>query len=113
MMRKLLLLLALLWAGGFSVAASAQIVEQRFLPANAERGTLGERQAFPLVEINRRTLRLAPGARIFDQANRTIVHAHLPAGAEIVYAREASGDVSRIYILTEQEIARLRQAGKR
>ena len=89
------------------------MVQQRFLPSNGERGVLGETQPFPLVEINRRTLRLAPGARIFDQANRTIVHAHLPPGAEIVYAREPSGDVNRIYVLTEQEVTRLRQAGRR
>ena len=87
-------------------------MQQRFLPANGERGVLGETQPFPVVQINKRTLRLSPGARIFDQSNRNIVHGHLPAGAQIFFAREQSGDVNRIYILTEQEIARLKQGGR-
>ena len=105
----LLLFFSSLWAS----AAIAQMVQQRFLPANAERGTLGEAKPFPLVQINTRTLRLSPGARIFDQSNRTIVHAELPPGAEVVYAREQSGDVTRILILTPQEVERLSQTGKR
>ena len=111
-MRKLLLLLA------FSCsivlpAAHAQFIQQRFLPANGERGITGAPQAFPTVQINKRLLQLAPGARIYDQSNRTIVHAHLPPGAEVFYAKEPSGNVQRIYILTEQEIVALKKAGKR
>ena len=111
-MRKLLLLLA------FSCsillpAAHAQFIQQRFLPANGERGTIGAPQEYPTVQINNRLLRLAPGARIYDQNNRTIVHAHLPPGASAFYARESNGNILRIYILTDQEIASLTKAGKR
>ena len=74
------------------------------------RGTLGEPQEFPNVQINRQVFRLSPGARIYDRSNRTIVHGHLPTGAEVLFAREQSGYVNRMYILTEQEIERLKQA---
>jgi len=93
--------------------ASAQFIQQRYLPLNGERGVTGEQQPYPGVQINRRLLRLSPGARIYDTSNRTIVHGQLPPGAEVFYAREQSGDVQRIYILTEQEIVALKQAGKR
>ncbi len=111
-MRKLLLLLAFSWLIG-PLAAHAQFIQQRFLPANGERGITGAPQAFPTVQINKRLLQLAPGARIYDQSNRTIVHAHLPPGAPVFYARESNGNILRIYILTDQEIASLTKAGKR
>ena len=111
-MPKLLLLLVL----SASLSAStdfAQFIQQRFLPANGERGTLGDPQPYPQVQIGKRLLRLSPGARIYDTSNRTLVHGHLPSGAEVFFARDQAGDVNRIYILTEQEVVRLMQAGKR
>jgi hypothetical protein len=92
-----------------SAPVCAQFVQQRFLPANGERGTLGEPQAFPSVKIGSRTLRLTPGARIYDTSNRTLVHAQLPPGAEVLYSRDQTGDIQRIYILTEQELSRLKR----
>ena len=109
-MNKLLLLLALFTAAAAAPEASAQFIQQRFLPTNGERGTLGAPQDFPMVQIDKNVLRLAPGARIYDQSNRTIVHGHIPSGAEILFAREQSGYINRIYILTEREIASLKQA---
>jgi hypothetical protein len=109
---KSLLLAAFLGA----VAAppvDAQLIQQRILPAKGERGTLGETQPLPMLKINGRVLRLAPGGVIFDQANRTLVHSHLPAYADVFYTKDANGDVQRIYILTEQEQARLDRAGRR
>jgi hypothetical protein len=67
----------------------------------------------PNVIIGSRVLRMAPGAVIYDQSNRTIVHQHLPAGAEIFFTRDQAGNVQRIYILTDAEKARLAAAGKR
>ena len=65
------------------------------------------------MQIDKKLLRLAPGARIYDAANRTIVHAHLPPGAEVFYSKEQGGAILRLYILSVQEIERLKQAGKR
>ena len=96
-----------------SLAAEAQHVQQRPLPPKASRGTLGEPQMFPAVKIGNRTLRLSPGARIYDQSNRTIVHAQLPPGAQVLYTSDAAGDIQRMYVLTEEELLRLKQAGRR
>jgi hypothetical protein len=112
-MRKLLLLLVLSYSFGACVPSHAQFIQQRFLPANGERGKTGPRHAYPLVQIDKKLLRLAPGARIYDAANRTIVHAHLPSGTEVFYSKEQSGAILRLYILSAQEIDRLQQAGKR
>jgi hypothetical protein len=115
-MRKLLLLLTLSCSSAAFIAVSlpayAQLVQQRFLPVNGVRGTVGEPQSYPGVLIDKRLMRLAPGARIFDMSNRSIVHSHLPSGAHVLYAREQSGDIIRVYILTEWEIASLKQAGR-
>ena len=110
LMRKLLLLLVFCASWGVLQEAGAQFVQQRFLPAHGERGKVGPPVPFPGVQIDKKLLRLAAGARIYDRSNRTIVHSHIPAGAEVLYAREQSGQIARMYILTEQEIARLKQA---
>jgi len=120
-MRKLLLLL-IFWA--VSGAAAAQFMPTRILPPAGERGILGPALDFPLVSIGsatgfsavlepNRVLRMTPGAQIYDQHNRTIVHGQLPPGSQILFLREQTGDVQRIYILTEQELAFLVQAGRR
>ena len=105
----MLLCLGLAWAG----AVGAQFIAQRFLPAQGERGRLGEPQPLPMVKIGSRVLRLAPGAVIYDQQNRSILHAHLPQSADVYFTKDAAGNVMRVYILTEQERARLDAAGKR
>ena len=109
-MRKCLLWLLLsgVLAAGAG-APQAQLLQLRFLPEKGERGRLGEKQSLPLVKIGSRVLKLAPGGLIFDQHNRTIVHANLPSGADILYTRDQSGDIQRIYILTDQERAALDQ----
>ena len=102
-MRKSLLLLTLLLT---CQLAPAQFV--RFLPPAGERGKTGESLPLPDVKIDRRVLRLAPGGVIVDQNNRSILHAHLPVGAEVFYTRNQAGDIQRMYILTADEQARLR-----
>jgi hypothetical protein len=110
MMRKYLLLLTLY---GLIASGGAHAQHVRVLPAQGERGTLGENQQLPLVKIGAKVLRLAPGGVIYDQSNRSIVHAHLPAAADVLYTKDLNGDIQRIYILTEQERTRLDRAGKR
>ena len=78
----------------------------RQLPAG-ELATLREPQPLPLVKLDRRVMRLAPGGRIYDKENRTIVHAQLPPNAPVLYTKDQNGDVQRIYILTPEEQARL------
>ena len=110
MMHKYLLLLTLY---GLVAIGSAYAQHVRMLPAQGERGTLGENQPLPLVKIGGKVLRLAPGGVIYDQSNRSIVHANLPAAAAVLYTKDLNGDIQRMYILTEQEQVRLDRAGKR
>ncbi|HYC47574.1 MAG TPA: hypothetical protein VED01_19030 [Burkholderiales bacterium] len=107
-MRKLLLLLIFLTFA--TEAALADTILNRPFPANGERGKLGVQQAYPDVVIGKQILRLTPGARIYDRNNRTILHAQLPPGSEVLYSRDAAGAIRVIYILTEQELARLKAA---
>ena len=112
-MRKSLLSLIFCAALSVSGALDAQLLQLRFLPEKGERGRLGENHALPLVKIGSRVLRLAPGGLIFDQNNRTILHSHLPSGADVLYTKDMNGDIQRIYILTDQERAHLDQTRRR
>ena len=101
-------------AVSFVLASPVHAQVQRLLPANGKLGTLtGQQQPYPLVLINRKVLRMAPGGLIFDENNRTILHGYLPASASVLYVLDPSGDISRIVILTPEELARLEQAGQR
>ena len=97
---------------GFAIAIAAGSHAQiaRPLPANGKLGELTSGQhAFPLLQIGGQVLRLTAGALIFDQNNRTIVHGALPERADVLYVQEASGDVSRIYILRPDELELVRR----
>ncbi len=109
-MRKLLLLLSLVLGVAVSGSGFAQL---RTLPPNAKRTTVGTQQLpMPYVALGNRQVRLAPGAVIYDQHNRTLVHSALPAGADIVFTTDLQGDVARIYILTPFEQSQLNQRKK-
>ena len=99
-MRKLMLLLAFLV---FTAPAWAQ----RALPAGAKRGTTGERQMFPMVQIDKEALRMAPGGIIINSNNLSITQGQLPPGSEVLYQLDRNGEVLRIVILTPEEQARL------
>ncbi len=97
--RLLLLLVASL------LLAATSYAQLRSIPANAKRATVGQPQALPYVELNRKVVKLAPGGVIYDQNNRTIVHGALPPGADVAITPAMNGDVARIYILTPLERA--------
>ena len=99
-MRKLMLLLAFL---AFTTPAWAQ----RALPASAKRGTTGERQMFPMVQIGKEALRMAPGGIIINSNNLSITQGQLPPDSEVLYQLDRNGEVLRIVILTPEEQARL------
>ena len=100
-MRRALLLLVLSTGIGMGVAYAQ--VQLRTLPANAKGAILGEPRPLPYVQLNRKVLRLAPGAVIYDQNNRFILQNALPAGAAVAFTTDMGGNVARIYILTAQE----------
>ena len=97
-MRALLVLLIALAA----VPAAAQL---RTIPQDAERAEIRHLQA-NVVELNGRAAQLAPGAKIRDAANRVIMPTALPAGAQVKYRLDASGQVFEVWILSPEEAAR-------
>lgn len=100
----MLLLAFLVFAG--------QAWAQRALPAEAKRGTTGERQTLPLVQLGNEIRRLAPGGVIIDSNNRSITHNQLPPGSEVLYQLDRNGEVLRLVILTAEERARIDSAKK-
>jgi hypothetical protein len=99
-MRKLMLLLAFL-------VFAAPVWAQRALPAEAKRGTTGERQMFPLVQIGSEVLRIAPGGVIINSNNLSITQGQLPPDTEVLYQLDRNGEVLRIVVLTPEERARI------
>ncbi|MDP2241923.1 MAG: hypothetical protein Q8K18_17445 [Burkholderiales bacterium] len=95
---------------GLALAAPGHAQMSRAFPANGKLGELtGQQHPLPMVQIDRAVVRLAPGARIVDQNNRSIVHGALPDYAQVLYVLDISGDISRIIILTPEEVARVQQ----
>jgi len=80
---------------------------QRILPADAKRAQTGQTLALPMIQLDSATLRLAPGGTIHDTNNRSVTHAQLPAGADVLYTVDRNGNITRIIVLTPQEQARL------
>jgi hypothetical protein len=99
-------------AAALAFAAASQAQLQRFLPPEGQYGELNgqQQQPLPLVQIDKKILRLAPGGRIYDQHNRTIVHGSLPDAASILYVQDMNGDIARLWILLPGEIERVKPA---
>ncbi len=90
--------LGLLAAGG----AQAQAVQRSF-PAKALRGSLQVLQP-PLVTMDDRPTRLAPGARILDASNKVVRPAALVNRLLTVnYTLDSRGQVHQVWLLTEAE----------
>jgi hypothetical protein len=94
---------ALLAAACLVAPALAQV--QRAFPENALRGTLVMGLA-PEIQVNGNAARLAPGARIRDQNNMTVVPGAV-AGARFLahYTVDTSGLVKDVWILRPEEAA--------
>jgi hypothetical protein len=99
-----LALVLLLCIGGAARAQGRQVM----LPSNA---VYGELKAFqhPMARIGDRTLRLSPGARIFDTQNLIVQPGAVPQQASVMYRLDANGDISEIWLLTPEEAAAARQ----
>jgi hypothetical protein len=83
--------------------ASAQV--QRAFPQNALRGAIVIGVA-PDILLNGQSARLAPGSRIRDQNNMTVVPGALTGGRFLVnYNVDTSGLVKEVWILRPEEAA--------
>jgi hypothetical protein len=106
-----------MWRGFWTLALAAAWVAtsnaqlSRQLPANGKLGDLvGQQQPFPLLQINNQVVRLAPGGRIYDQHNRTILHTFLPERATVLFVQDMNGNISHVYILRPEELGQLQRA---
>ena len=92
----------------FAAPAHTQLARQ-FPPGAKLAEMVGQNQPFPLLELDDKVYRLAPGSRIIDEHNRVIVHSSLPKQAHVLYVLDANGDVSRVVILRPDELKEAQQ----
>jgi hypothetical protein len=105
-----------LWAGLLALLiASASFAQlSRPLPAAGKLGELAGRQhPFPLLQINNKVVRLAPGGLIYDRQNRTILHNQLPEYSPVLFVEDRKGEIARVYLLRPDELERLERTLKR
>lgn len=76
----------------------------RILPKNVQVGQINGHH-YPEVKISGETFRLAPGARIYDTFNRTIIPTQLPQGAKVFYQLDPGGLLIKIWLPTPEEEA--------
>jgi len=91
--RLLTVLVAVLFAGG--VAAQAA----RNIPVDAPKGRFTALQ-LPVVSIDGKQYRLAPGARIFNANNLTVTPNLVPADTPVRYELDAQGLVRTVWIVS-------------
>ena len=89
------------------LAGATQAFAERTFPEQAKRGEL-KAYEYPSMKIGDDVYRLSAGSRIFNQLNLIIMPASLLVQtAPVMYLLDTSGDLSRIWLLTGEEAARL------
>ncbi len=91
------------WTGG-AVAA-------RDFPADATRARFSVIQ-YPIVKLGKYTMRLAPGAQVRDESNQIIMAPSLSGSYHSLFTLDRSGEVFRVWILTDDEVAALKSQGR-
>lgn len=89
---------------------SVSAVAGGMLPLQGKPGEVTSHH-YPFVRISGETYRLAPGARIYNHYNRTILPNRLPDNVWVLYKLDMNGDLIQLRLLTPQERAALRRAG--
>lgn len=90
------------------LALASPVWSERPLPKDARFGEM-TRFAYPLITINQRTFHMAPGARIYNQQNLTIVPAAMPHRAKVLFQLDTAGQLSGVWLLTAQEATRYKK----
>jgi hypothetical protein len=102
---KIVLAFAVLAVAVLAGAASAH-AQLRSIPDDAKRGQLRFVREM-VVEIDGAQARLSPGAQIRNTDNRIILPSALPQDSLLVkYLADPSGQVHRVWILTQEEAAK-------
>jgi len=92
---------AILTLGACAGLALAQL---RTIPADAKRGTLSHVGQSD-VRLDGKPAKLSPGSQIRDESNRIVLPTMLPPDSKVKYLPDAVGNLHRIWILSQQEIA--------
>jgi hypothetical protein len=81
------------------------------LPAN---GIYGEMKAFqyPQAQIDKKTLRLSPGAKVFSTQNLVLMPGMVPASAPVLYRLDVNGQITQMWLLTPDEARAAKQKAK-
>ncbi len=89
------------------LAGATQALAERNFPEQAKRGNM-QAYKYPSMKISDKVYRLSPGCRIFNRHNLIIMPASLQVQTgSVMYMLDMSGDLSRIWLLTVEEAARL------
>jgi hypothetical protein len=101
-------LLAICLAVGLAVAAAlvhtpVHAQSLRPLPATARLADFEMRQ-YPEILLNGELARMSAGGQIRDAQNRIVMPAGITGTHPVLYERDPSGQVSRIWILTADEV---------
>jgi len=86
------------------LTASLACAQLRSLPAEARRGQIRHLQEM-IVQVDGQAARLAAGAQVRDAHNRIVLPTAIPPGSVVKYTVNGRGEVSAVWILTEQEAA--------
>jgi hypothetical protein len=94
-------------AAAMALAAALSVggaiaVAARSLPSDATFAGSAEFK-YPYVKANKQVLRLAVGVRIYNERNLIVMPATVPAKANVLFKTDINGDVSRVWILTDDE----------
>jgi hypothetical protein len=89
-------------ASAFSANAQTTAVRNVPIPDAALRGAVTP-AVFPLVSINGKAARLAPGARIFGPNNLLVLPTSVPAQAQAAFVFDQTGNIQTMWLLTEEE----------
>ena len=89
------------------LAGATQALAERNFPERAKRGDV-KAYDYPSMKIGDKVYRLSPGCRIFNRQNLIVMPASLQGGTgPVMYMLDINGDLSRIWLLTGEEAARL------
>jgi hypothetical protein len=93
-------------AAMLALVCTTQACAERNFPEQAKRGEM-KAYTYPSMRIGDNVYRLAAGSRIVNQQNLIIMPASLQIqSAPVMYILDTSGDLSRIWLLTDDEAAR-------
>jgi hypothetical protein len=88
------------------IAMLPALAFERPFPPNTKRGTMSP-APYPMIELDGKMRRLAPGGRIWNPDNLIEMPAALQgSGLAVNYTEDAQGDVDRVWILTRDEANR-------